>query len=50
MQEFTRNGNTNIKISAERLAEKGVIALQETPYVDPQNKQTRPSPRHWALV
>lgn len=30
----------NIKISAERLAEKGVIALQETPYVDPQNKQT----------
>lgn len=30
----------NIKISAQRLAEKGVIAPQETPYVDPQNKQT----------
>jgi phage antirepressor YoqD-like protein len=30
----------NIKISAERLAEKGVIALQETPYIDQQNKQT----------
>jgi anti-repressor protein len=40
MQEFTHNGNTNIKISAERLAQKGTIALRETPYVDPQNKQT----------
>ena len=32
--------HSNIKISAERLAEKGVIALQETQYVDQQNKQT----------
>lgn len=32
--------HSNIKISAERLAERGVIALQETPYIEPQNKQT----------
>lgn len=32
--------HSHIKISAERLAEKGVIALRETPYTDPQNKQT----------
>lgn len=32
--------HSNIKISAERLAERGVIALQETPYIDPQNRQT----------
>lgn len=32
--------HTNIKISADRLAAKGVIAPQETPYIDPQNKQT----------
>ncbi len=31
--------HTNIKVSAERLAEKGVIALQETQYQDQQNKQ-----------
>ena len=34
----------NIKVSAERLAAAGVIggcaALQETPYIDPQNRQT----------
>ncbi len=30
----------NIKVSAQRLAERGVIALQETPYVDQQNMQT----------
>lgn len=38
--ELLEKQHSNIKISAERLAEKGVIALQETPYVDPQNKQT----------
>jgi phage regulator Rha-like protein len=31
--------HSNIKVSAERLAEKGVIALQETHYQDQQNKQ-----------
>lgn len=31
--------HANIKISAERLAEKGTIALQETQYQDSQNKQ-----------
>ena len=38
--ELLEKQHTNIKISAQRLAEKGVIAPQETPYVDPQNKQT----------
>lgn len=32
--------HSNIKISAERLAENGTIALQETPYVHEQNGQT----------
>lgn len=31
--------HSNIKISAERLAEKGTIALQEAQYQDQQNKQ-----------
>jgi phage regulator Rha-like protein len=31
--------HSNIKVSAERLAEKGTIALQETQYQDQQNKQ-----------
>ena len=31
--------HSNVKISAERLAEKGTIALQEAQYQDPQNKQ-----------
>jgi phage antirepressor YoqD-like protein len=38
--ELLEKQHSNIKISAERLAEKGVIALQETPFTDPQNKQT----------
>lgn len=32
--------HSNIKISAERLAENGTIALQETPYINEQNGQT----------
>ncbi|MGL4518061.1 MAG: phage antirepressor KilAC domain-containing protein [Shewanella sp.] len=32
--------HSNVKISAERLAEKGIIALQDTPYVHEQNGQT----------
>ena len=31
--------HSNIKVSAERMAAKGVIAPQETQYQDPQNKQ-----------
>lgn len=32
--------HSNIKISAERLAENGIIALQDTPYIHEQNGQT----------
>lgn len=38
--ELLEKQHGNIKISADRLAEKGVIAVQESSYVDPQNKQT----------
>lgn len=41
--ELLEKRHDNIKLSAERLAAKGVIgspSLQEAPYVDPQNKQT----------
>lgn len=41
--ELLEKRHDNIKLSAERLAAKGVIgspSLQETHYVDPQNKQT----------
>lgn len=38
--ELLSKQHGHIKISADRLAAKGLIALRETPYVDPQNKRT----------
>ena len=42
--EMLGKRHDNIKVSAERLAAAGIIgggaALQDTPYIDPQNRQT----------
>jgi hypothetical protein len=38
--ELLEKQHSHIKVSAERLAQKGIFGLRKTPYVDPQNKQT----------
>lgn len=39
ISQLLNKQHSNIKVSAERMAAKGVIAPQETQYQDPQNKQ-----------